>query len=73
VSIHTLRHAAISTLIATGTHAKVVQEVAGHHSASFTLDRYGNLAATLQREAADRLDTLFGGLDKDEGTARTAG
>jgi integrase len=61
---HMLRHTAISVHIELGTHVKAVQEMAGHHSSAFTLDRYGHLMATLQREGADRMD---------EALRRTAG
>lgn len=62
VHYHVLRHTAISVLIKSGTHPKVVQEFAGHHSSAFTMDRYGHVAPSLQREAAERVNALYAGL-----------
>ncbi|HVE90918.1 MAG TPA: site-specific integrase [Actinomycetota bacterium] len=53
---HDLRHTAAALAIAAGAHPKVLQERLGHHSAAFTLDRYGHLIDTLDQELADRLD-----------------
>jgi integrase len=44
---------------AAGVHPKVVQERLGHSQVSVTLDTYGHVAPSLQREAADRLDGLL--------------
>ncbi len=44
IHYHVLRHTAISVLIKSGPHPKVVQEFAGHHSSAFTMDRYGHVA-----------------------------
>jgi len=41
--LHDLRHSAASIMIANGWSAKRVQMELGHHSAAFTLDRYGHL------------------------------
>ena len=41
---------------ARGEHPKVVQERLGHSSIKMTLDRYSHVSASMQREAADRLD-----------------
>jgi len=62
VHFHVLRHTAISALIKSGAHPKVVQEFAGHHSSAFTMDRYGHVAPSLQREAAERVNALYAGL-----------
>jgi integrase len=53
--IHALRHYAISTWIAAGLSVKAVQEMAGHSSATFTLNRYGHLLADDLDVAAVRL------------------
>jgi hypothetical protein len=34
----------------------------GHHSPAFTLERYGHLFPSMQREAADKIGDLIGGL-----------
>lgn len=43
IGLHELRHTAISTWIAAGVEAKRISVWAGHHSVSFTYDRYGHL------------------------------
>lgn len=43
ISWHDLRHQYVSLLIAAGKDAKYTAEQAGHHSAGFTLDRYGHV------------------------------
>ncbi len=53
---HTLRHSAASSLLAAGTHTKVVQEHLGHSSHAITADIYSHVGPAQQREAADRLD-----------------
>ena len=57
---HDLRHTCASLLLAAGTHPKVVQERLGHATVSITLDTYSHVVASLQREAADRIDELLG-------------
>jgi integrase len=54
-TLHGLRHYAISTWIAAGLSVKAVQEMAGHASATFTLNRYGHLLADDLDVAAVRL------------------
>ncbi len=49
---HDLRHLHVSLLLEEGHNVKVVQERAGHHSAAFTLDRYGHAMEGGRRRAA---------------------
>ena len=49
---HDLRHLNISLLLEEGHNVKVVQGRAGHHSAAFTLDRYGHALEGGRRRAA---------------------
>ncbi|WP_100485845.1 tyrosine-type recombinase/integrase [Mycobacteroides abscessus] len=53
---HKLRHTAISLAIRTGCSIKVIQKIAGHASATMTLDRYGHLMSDELDEVADALD-----------------
>jgi integrase len=46
-------------LLAAGVHPKIVQERLGHSSITMTLDRYSHVSMTMQRDAADVLDTLL--------------
>lgn len=51
-----LRHTAATNMLRNGVPPKVVQQQLGHASASFTLDRYGHIDATMQDDAAKKLD-----------------
>jgi len=56
---HDLRHLNVSLLLDAGHNVKVVQERAGHHSAAFTLDRYGQaMKGGRRREAGAVGDAL---------------
>lgn len=60
VRLHDLRHLQASLLLAAGVHPKVVAERLGHGSTQLTENTYSHVLPTLQREAADVLDRLFG-------------
>lgn len=66
IRLHDLRHLQASLLLAAGVHPKVVAERLGHSRVNVTLNTYSHLLPTLQREAADVLDTLL----SDEGITR---
>ncbi|QUY60842.1 tyrosine-type recombinase/integrase [Gulosibacter molinativorax] len=53
--IHGLRHTGISLAIAAGADVKLIQRMAGHKSASITLDVYGHLWPDRLDEVADAL------------------
>jgi integrase len=53
---HDLRHYAVSSLIAQGADIKLLQAVAGHASATVTLDVYGHLMTDRVSEAARLYD-----------------
>ena len=55
---HDLRHFAVSALIAEGADIKLLQAIAGHASATMTLDHYGHLMTARVSEAAVRYDPL---------------
>ena len=55
---HDLRHFTVSALIAAGADIKLLQAIAGHASATKTLDTYGHLMTTRVQEAATRYDPL---------------
>lgn len=54
--MNTLRQSTASSLLAPGTHTKVMQEHLGHSSYAITADIYSHVGPAQQREAADRLD-----------------
>jgi integrase len=55
---HDLRHYAVSTLIAQRADIKLLQAIAGHASATMTLDTYGHLMLERVTEAASLYDPL---------------
>jgi integrase len=60
VRFHDLRHSHATQLLLAGVHPKVCQERLGHASISTTLDLYSHVTATMQEDAADRLDAALG-------------
>jgi len=60
VRFHDLRHTAATLLLTQGVHPKIVSERLGHASIEITLNVYSHCLPTLQREAASKLDRLFG-------------
>jgi len=59
-SPHQLRHTFASLCLKKNVHAKIVQEALGHSSIKMTLDQYSHLIPTIQEEAANQLNALFG-------------
>lgn len=57
--LHDLRHTFISYLLALGTPPKDVQEIAGHSSYSVTMDIYGHMLPGAQKEAAEKINSIF--------------
>jgi integrase len=52
---HMLRHFFVTALIQSGVNAKVAQTLAGHHSASFTLDQYADAVPEQLEEAGEKV------------------
>jgi integrase len=59
VRFHDLRHSHATQLLLAGVHPKVAQERLGHASITTTLDLYSHVTATMQEDAATKLDTAF--------------
>jgi integrase len=59
IRFHDLRHTAATLLLAEGIHPKIVQERLGHSQISITLDTYSHVLPTMQRDAANKLETMF--------------
>lgn len=55
VTLHALRHGAATMLLAAGQPPKVISEVLGHSTVSFTMDVYSNVADELAAAAADAI------------------
>ena len=64
VRFHDLRHGHATQLLLAGVHPKVAQERPGHSTISTTLDLYSHVTATMQEDAAGRLDAAFRGAIK---------
>ena len=56
IHFHILRHTYASLLIDQGEHPKYIQTQMGHSSINVTMDTYGHLMNTVNREAAKRLE-----------------
>jgi integrase len=61
VRFHDLRYSHATQLLLAGVHPKVAQERLGHSTISTTLDLYSHVTATMQEDAASRLDAAFEG------------
>jgi integrase len=56
---HDLRHASATLLLAQGVSARVVMEILGHSQIALTMNTYSHVAPELQRDAADRMDSIL--------------
>ena len=56
ITLHGLRHAHATLLLAQGTNPKIVSERLGHSSVAFTLDVYSHMVPGLQEDAVAMLD-----------------
>jgi integrase len=61
-TFHDLRHTAVSLAISAGANVKVVQRIAGHASATMTLDTYTGLFDHDLHDSAGRLNAALSGL-----------
>jgi integrase len=59
VRLHDLRHTHATLLLTAGVNPKVVQERLGHKKVTTTLDTYSHVTPTLQKEAADKIDSII--------------
>lgn len=56
---HDLRHTYAVNSLRSGDDVKTVQENLGHHTAAFTLDKYGHVTDTMKRASADRMEQFI--------------
>jgi integrase len=63
---HDIRHSAATILLAMGVPAKVIQELLGHSNITITLNIYSHVLPSMQQEAMNKLDHLFGGGENNE-------
>ena len=64
--LHELRHSYLSMLAQEGVHPKVMQELAGHASATITMDIYTHVNMDQKREAADVVEDAFHRVGREE-------
>ena len=64
--LHELRHSYLSMLAQQGVHPKVMQELAGHASATITMDIYTHVNMDQKREAADVMEDAFQSIGAEE-------
>lgn len=59
IRFYDTRHTCASLLIAQGVHPRVVMEILGHSQISITMNTYGHVMPSSQKEAADKLNDLL--------------
>jgi integrase len=59
VRLYDLRHTAATLGIAAGVSVKVISDLLGHASISFTLERYSHVLPSIQDEAAAKVEKLL--------------
>jgi integrase len=64
VRFHDLRHTHATQLLLAGVHPRVAQERLGHSTVALTLDLYSHVTATMQEDAAAKIDAAFKGGSK---------
>jgi integrase len=60
IRFHDLRGTSATLLLSAKIHPKIVQERLGHSSITLTMDTYSSVLPTMQDEAAEALEKLFG-------------
>jgi integrase len=58
--VHDLRYSRATLLLAQGVNPRVVMETLGHSQVSLTLNTYSHVLPSLQRDAAARINRVFG-------------
>jgi integrase len=63
---HDLRHSAATILLAQGVNIKVIQQLLGHSDIAITLRVYGHLLPSMQGDAVETWEGLFGEEREDQ-------
>jgi integrase len=64
IRFHDLRHTHATQLLLAGVHPRIAQERLGHSTVALTLDLYSHVTASMQEDAAAKIDAAFNGLKK---------
>ena len=64
IRFHDLRHTHATQLLLAGVHPRIAQERLGHSTVALTLDLYSHVTATMQEDAAAKIEAAFGGSAK---------
>jgi integrase len=59
IRFHDLRHTHATQLLLSGVHPRIAQERLGHSTVALTLDLYSHVTASMQEEAAAKIDAAF--------------
>ncbi len=60
---HDLRHTCATLLIAQGVHPRYVMDILGHSQIALTMNTYGHVFLSIQREAASKMDEILSRVD----------
>jgi integrase len=60
IRFHDLRHSAATLLFLQGVHPRTVMEILGHSDVNTTMKVYGHVLDQMKRDAATKMDDLFG-------------
>jgi len=58
---HDLRHSCATLLLSQGTDPRTIMQTLGHSQITLTLNTYSHVIPALQRDAADRMESLVRG------------
>jgi len=73
IRFHDLRHTSATLALSSGVNVKIVAEQLGHSSPKMTLDVYAHAVPTLQRESAEKMDSILSIVDTSSGHVSNAG
>src|SRR5262249_16095292 len=59
IRFHDLRHSAATLLLAQGVSPGYVKDLLGHSSVAFTIQTYGHVLASAQKEVAAKMDEIL--------------
>lgn len=62
IRFHDLRHTAATLMLSRGVPLITVSKILGHASVGFTLQTYGHVLPSMEKDAVKKMDELFGGM-----------